>query len=893
MKIGLAIGGTVLLALCICIGYFLNVINSNQNSNYQVTRELVKSDNNEDSVPNNSDKSVETTLDTPVKASNKIEIPLAKKDDKSLVVQKQPVNIVNTKTLKEKTKIIKFTSILTITLIDRETKAILQNTKGRVSLKLNHRAVTTSHFESDNYGLVTIQIDGKGDCFILVDVKGYTVKQIYKSIKQKSELAVASLSKGGGRLNITAIDQEGNFLENIDVKISGRKRQIDQEVNPFDYQYNNYSNQHEYSDLSIGLNEIIVEADGFMRSEKFLVEVSYNEIAELNVQLKPSPKLVFSLFGAKPLPNKLKIQAYVDNGVSRYYRRSISHVYSEDIFRNSKNQYVFNKKNDSIFSLKIIANNYQPVTLIIDKDKVSYDVYLKRGVKYKLLVLDERKKPLSGIEIKYTTDKVQNSVMTNSAGEAFFNSVIPDKSLYVVIRLKGYFAYHKYTKQLKMEGHDEKGFVDEVILKKSLSIEGTVTFDAKEIPFANVTLNKKNVRRGSPSRRMITADENGHFSFEGLKTGTYFLSARHQSHGFSEKQKVIVKNGLEIVTIELKSRQSYEIKFHLNDETPFKLKTISLTGNGKSTQLTTDDNGVLLLKNLEKGRYYFRFSDNSFQSNKRYFNLPDDHKSVISLQKKSSVKLSIQGESGQIITKGVRLNRYHLNFRREVPLENIDQNYFEFIPELRNGIRKNLYYMLEAEGYYPEKIGPFLKTWEGVKEIQIDLKLSSKFEISLIDNSTGDFMPSTPIELWAFGQKLSVLTTDRNGELQAYMPNRIFDIKVNKKGFAPFIYHYLKSSKGKIQMELIKGGFIKGSIEMDDKTESATIYLYQKSQKFYQGANIQIKNNVYEYSFEHIKPGEYKMLIAFRKKNNSIEKKNIQKKILIQNEKVSIIDLIP
>ncbi|PCJ56561.1 MAG: hypothetical protein COA79_18555 [Planctomycetota bacterium] len=859
------------------------------------TKELSEQSDTTETTSNNVTKSNPESKETPAGQTNT-------SSDKNKTTHKKDTlgSLLNTsnqvnpddptgKKIKQK----KYFSLLEIELIDDNSNQKILNTEGIISLYQKNILIATKKFKTDANGKFEYEFTEKGTYQLSINLKEYAIALKYKSIKNSKEFQSIRIIKGG-KLFIRVVDQGGVKIEDIHAKIATRVWGMHPVIPQYVYNYNKDTGIHEFNKIPIGLKEVMIESDGFQNSAKQKSMIKVSEVSELKIQLNKSLVLNFNLMGISKMPNSFLIQPYKKTYKFRPQRLTST---PEEIFLNDKNQYEFENKHPDLDNVKIFVNGYIPVTISIKKDTLSYDVHLEKGIEYKVIIYNEEKKVLPGIEITYYTESISFKATSNDKGVAFLNGLLPKKSLTIYIKKKGYLQFRFNTRSLDK---NKNVFLKEIILKKSISLEGTVKFGKQLIQGVKISFKQNKTSSATKGRSKfggnsaIFTDENGKFIIEGLKEGRYTISATHQDYGLLKISDFELKKINEKLELELKAGDTYIIRLSFEDNTPFSSKKIMISGNSLSRNLTTDETGSLFLKNLVKGKYYIFPADKSYKLDKRTLIIPDDNNVTFTIQKKSSIKLIISNENGQAITKGIRIKRSSLNsvgWASPVLTKIIDNNFLEFSPNLTKWSLKNIYYTIEAEGYLNQKIGPFTEAWEGEKEISISLVTSDKFSISLTDKSNGEILAYVTVELWAMGRKILSVPTNENGEFSANKPDVEFIIKVNHKDFAPLEVQYNESSPKNIKLELTQGGILEGKIKIPEGVANTMAYLHKNSQSYHQGKRAAISPEG-TFRIKNIAPGEYRLLIYYRMEKGKSKQDKIQTPIFIEENKVTEFNLV-
>ncbi|PCJ51681.1 MAG: hypothetical protein COA79_25700 [Planctomycetota bacterium] len=788
-----------------------------------------------------------------------------------------------------------------IELFDVDSNQLIRNTKGVIGFIRENIITRSEDFITDKNGRFICNMYKRGYFGFYVDVEGYALSRDIKHyILRPSDFHLFNLSKGGS-LHITVTDPKGKKIEKINAGIAKSSFRVRSNPLPYNHSFNNQTGTHEFSQITSGLNHVMIKSEGYQSSKAYSVDIKPNSIAKLNIQLADNSTLIFSLPGISKLPPSILVvaEAKEADGDSIYRTREGL----LELFLNENNQYVYRKINENLSKLYFIAYGYLPATVSIVKGKSAYDVKFEKGIEYKLVLLNEDKEPIPGLEVTYYSYGSINAI-SNLKGEVLLWGITHKDRLSLEIEPKDYFAINGLN--INLEKNIDK-YVKEIILRKPLKIVGTVKYKDKLIKDASITFKLTSRKKRSyihgfrkdGSGQKVQTDEKGNFLVNWLIKGTYKITAFHKEYGQQIIKDFVVSQNNEKVFIDLSPGKNYKIHFIHEDLSPYKLQDVHISSKNRSVSYTTDEDGLLSLKNMIDGRHTAWVPDLNYRVKNRSFSFPEANNTTITIRKKSTIKLKIFDQSGPLKMRGIDIKIFSCSnknkHRRQSEIKNvfniIDESNIILSPYIAPRTISSTFYIVRVKNYLPFVFGPFDEVWSGEKEVQVVLKNSEKISIHVINKYTGQSIKNANITFYDKNKSLSTFTTNVNGELSVFKPSKVFKIRATHHNHSALEVNINDTTQKHITMELNYGGTLKGKVKPIDNGTTVNVYLHKVGQNPYRGISKEItKDGLFK--FEHVIPGKYKLSTMNWNLYGKKEKKTFQKTIIIEEEKITEFNLV-
>ena len=511
------------------------------------------------------------------------------KDDYEPIIAQIPVEADNVYTINATLTKEITAGNLEITVVDEDNNA-LEN----ATVIIDGQSYTT-----DANGKVVLSDLAAGEYQVLVSKDGYdsftaTVVVNANKVTETSVTLVKTITTGD--LTVTVTDTKGNKLEDVSVKVNGASLKTDANGNVT------------FTDLEAGTYVVEISKDGYV-SESHTVVIMANKEISLTVDLDKidtTGDLVVNVTDTDG--NVLKDVTVTVNG--------------NTLTTNADGTVTFEDLEAGIYEVIISKDGYQSQTtmLTIESGKVyTLDAELATEVKTgsaKITVLDAFGKVTNNalVTIKDANGKVVAELRTDHTGEVYISTLETGNYTVEVV--------YMYTPTEGLSAAGTLSINENQLTNLTINLPApyvpettgdvyltVVDKNGNALKDATVTLNNGTVLSA-------TTMADGTVIFEDLEPGIY--SVMVELYGFHAYTTTITVEVGETYNeeITLSAITTGELQLTVTDTDGNALANATIVMDGKT--YTTDENGVLLITNVEAGNYKVTASANGYKSSEAF-----------------------------------------------------------------------------------------------------------------------------------------------------------------------------------------------------------------------------------------------------------------------------------
>lgn len=240
---------------------------------------------------------------------------------------------------------------------------------------------------------------------------------------------------------------------------------------------------------------------------------------------------------------------------------------------------------------------------------------------------NEDEELVSGVDIELfdSNNKLINSKTSNSDGIVEFEDISSGTYIVKIAAVPQEYQDFKTEYQVNVVNDNQRYLVNNLLVNKSYSRISFYKKDARGKPLGGSEITIYDEENNVVE--VIVTDENGFAESKPLENGIYYIQETKAPIGYNldpKRYKIYVGSkvsGLEYTSISEPLTATKSIKV-LNDagEMINGVKFELIDSNGQKVDLTSNQNGVLSLQQLDIGDYTLRLVDNRFSSELQEYN---------------------------------------------------------------------------------------------------------------------------------------------------------------------------------------------------------------------------------------------------------------------------------
>lgn len=805
-----------------------------------------------------------------------------------------------------------------ITLYDSEKSKLLADYE--VEINCNSAVPKTKKIRSNENGVVIFKILQTGSSWFYLYTKDYAVHTAYLGVSFGKNQYTAKLYKGG-KLEIR-ITNTKNKVEGLMAKIWAEKKDWEKDFTLLEKTKTN--GIFIFNNAPTGIKTVSFRAKGFLETAEYILNIDPIEITYLEIILIPefdvsnARKLVFDL-GVKAAPSLITItnskistsiifdiseevdasekrdlillykeifivpQSYLQlsikdqNILDMYYKEYYD--CGKEIKKNKEGLFEYPLFDKEENSLAIFTANYVPQLIKIFPDIDDYKIKLVESFHGKLMVKNKENEALVGVIVDYTTENFKSISITDKNGIATLTGLKEKEKIEIKISDKKYSSFNETWAY----DHNEK-ILKTVVINKGYSITGKIKNKGIEIKDAKVLL----CQNGYMDYVEKTISEfDGSFTFNNLDKNEYYIKAFHREFGIATSLPFIATDNSLLLELEVIEKISLSIKLIDSNDNPLPNKQINIIhfiDDKLSESKVSNDKGELVFLNLVDGNYRIEINDNKYWINLSSVKIPSDE-IIIKAMLKDSRKVTMLMPGGAYYNGELKITEVGLHFSNSISVifEKEGVYYLDIHKKKFYGIGEPLAYFFEAPGYAIVKMDP-IKFEDSYlpKEFSINLVKGEDCKITVTDSLDNHPISLEMVEV-ALSEKIIIQNLITNNKGEVFIPhlNEKIIVKVKANNYAPYENEFDILQSKEIHVKLIKGGELKGHLEMDKEAKIVRIVLLPEGQQ------VEV-NEDGNFKFNNLMPGDYKIKIY-----QDGKEKNFYSpiKVHIENEKTLEINL--
>ena len=259
-------------------------------------------------------------------------------------------------------------------------------------------------------------------------------------------------------------------------------------------------------------------------------------------------------------------------------------------------------KNEEMVEFKLNTNNQVVTQTVTNK--------VKKGV-LEIKKVDEDGNVLSGVtfEILDKDNKVVDTVTTNEQGIATTKELDPGEYYYKETKVPDGIVLdtqtHKFTMQHETLKVEVKNYYAKGVLKIVKTDENGKLLEGVKFEIYDANNNLVDT---------IVTDENGEAVSKELRYGIYYYKEVEAPENVvmdTEMKKFEIKEDKQVVTVEVENKLvngKLKVIKTTDDKQPLANVTFQILDENKEVidEITTDENGIAISKDLKAGKYYYR-----------------------------------------------------------------------------------------------------------------------------------------------------------------------------------------------------------------------------------------------------------------------------------------------